>query len=98
MTTQTNVWATCVAEAVLFIERHDEKKSLIQFFSGFEPDAKKGYMFTTNSRFLNILSEGIDYQGHSGASFAILCRAVQRHYSATIPLDESKEEGKFKTK
>ena len=52
------------------------KNNLSNWFIEFHPDNEKGYMFTKNEN-INIISEGVADDGHSGATFSYCLRIMQ---------------------
>lgn len=52
-------------------------EQLYNWFMNWEPDDDKGYMWSNNS-YLDRLSELVNSDGHSGASFAVCCRLTKK--------------------
>lgn len=50
---------------------------LYQWFMNWDPDESKGYMWSRNQH-LDKLSDLVNEDGHSGASFAVCCRLTKR--------------------
>ena len=54
-----------------------KKKDLCEWLKTFEPDKDKGFMFTNHPN-IDIISQAVAHDGHSGASFALCVRAVKK--------------------
>ena len=63
----------CVSHMISVL-KSDTK--LYNWFMSWEPDNSKGYMWSNNSN-LDKLSELVNSDGHSGASFAVCCRMTK---------------------
>jgi hypothetical protein len=54
-----------------------KEKDLCEWLKTFEPDKDKGFMFTNHPN-IDIISQAVANDGHSGASFALCVRAVKK--------------------
>ena len=54
-----------------------KEKDLGEWLKNFEPDSDKGFVFTIHQN-IDIISQGVAGDGHSGCSFAMCIRAVQK--------------------
>ena len=63
----------CIDRMTLVVKDND----LCDWLKNFEPDKDKGFMFTQHEN-INIISQAVANDGHSGASFAICMRAVKK--------------------
>ena len=64
---------TCIEHMTLVVK----EKDLCEWLKTFEPDKDKGFMFTNHPN-IDIISQAVANDGHSGASFALCVRAVKK--------------------
>ena len=73
MSTIDDYFSKCIDRMTLVVKDND----LCDWLKNFEPDKDKGFMFTQHEN-INIISQAVANDGHSGASFAICMRAVKK--------------------
>ena len=59
-----------------------KEKDLCDWLKTFVPDKDKGFMFTDHPN-IDIISQAVANDGHSGASFALCVRAVKKELLET---------------
>ncbi len=66
-------WSNCIYNAYIVVTENN----LWDWFREYSPDPSNGYMFDThpNTRFM---SNALDSDGHSGASFGLVMRTLQQ--------------------
>jgi hypothetical protein len=60
-----------------------ERLELGDWFKTWEPEANKGYIFTNHPNIEKLLN-ATESDGHSGASFAWMCRNLQAFYKDPV--------------
>ena len=56
-----------------------QKLDIGEWFYGYEPEEKKGFMFSSHE-YLDKIRGGIEFEGHSGASYGCSIRTVHTYY------------------
>ncbi len=73
MTSEKNHWQRCVENAMAFLEARPELADFVKKFSNDDT----GFVWSADPR-ISAIAEGLDKDGHSGASFACCLRACQQ--------------------
>ena len=73
-----NHWERCVKNAMTFLRNNPELADFVRSFSNDET----GFMWSADPR-LGTISQALDADGHSGASFACCLRACQSRLQNT---------------